>query len=368
MHGPCPGALLSKNLTIRYFRPKEYRFDVLAQDHFFSLHTTRLERIFVKKNELVRTLVNVEFVPRQLLQSPGSVTLILGVASHDKSPPRCLLLCLSSTLHPSTGLRGTSGRSVRRCLARPWSPRTVSRPSFICTSGARGSPLSRPHVSGTRVHQASDLVSLLRQTTRGPEGLHFVFFRFVRRARLSGRERWVGSFLRDYALRRFFVFSRLFIFFLPLPWLEPCAFPATFFPRASQHGQCRDKKNWYLANLFPQRQKTGVSDIAEQTFIDARRRESLMPLSASPSHSMTCPRYLGLRTKSRWPSSNTFFCSLPRLPNALTRHFQRIVVDRVRICVPRLVRVLSPTLNVSTVLVQQGTWEFEEPELQATAL
>ena len=57
-----------------------------AWDHFFGLHTTRLERISVEQDEVVGAL---------------------------DSSPRCLLLCLSFAPRSSSGLRGASDRSAR---------------------------------------------------------------------------------------------------------------------------------------------------------------------------------------------------------------------------------------------------------------
>ena len=72
-----------------------------AQDHSFGLHTTRLESIFVKQDELIRAFGRCGFVPQQFLWSHENATSLLGVESHDGSPPRCSLLCLSLVLHPS---------------------------------------------------------------------------------------------------------------------------------------------------------------------------------------------------------------------------------------------------------------------------
>ena len=61
VRSPCLGGLSNIDLTIKYFKPKEYCFDGL-QVHLLGLHAIRLKLIFVEQDDLIGALVNVEML------------------------------------------------------------------------------------------------------------------------------------------------------------------------------------------------------------------------------------------------------------------------------------------------------------------
>ena len=184
-------------------------------------------------------------------------------------------------------------------------------------------------------------------------------FRPTRRA--QWREPRVPVY-EKYSLKKFIVLRPL-IFFLTLP----CSFPYLTF-HDHRHISSAEKKNQLVSvgvdKTFP----------SNDNGPKCSNRVSETPKLLSCTHGGSPKCHWQSLRRLWWRVPDTPACaqkalalcsSVPRVPWSLTQPFLPIIIDRVRVFAPRLVRVMWVRgFWISTVLSWRRVWSFQESEPQ----